>query len=68
MPFTTAYACGSYGDQTFSKQNVPDATTLLHFRHLLEEKGIGKLFFDAISRCLEKAGRMMRGGSFGRQH
>ena len=39
------------------------ATTLLHFRHLLEEKGIGKLFFDAINRCLEQAGRMMRGGS-----
>jgi IS5 family transposase len=29
----------------------------------LEEKGIGKLFFDAINRCLERAGRMMRGGS-----
>ena len=24
---------------------------------------IGKLFFDAINRCLERAGRMMRGGS-----
>ena len=35
----------------------------LRFRHLLEEKGIGKLFLDAISRCLERAGRMMRGGS-----
>ena len=33
------------------------------FRHLLEEKGIGKLFFDAINRCLERAGRMMRGGT-----
>lgn len=47
----------------FFKQDVPDATTLLHFRHLLEEHGIGKLFFDAITRCLERAGRMMRGGS-----
>jgi len=44
-------------------QDLPDATTLLHFRHLLEEKGIGKLLFDAINRCLEGAGRMMRGGS-----
>nr|WP_325223504.1 hypothetical protein [uncultured Oscillibacter sp.] len=24
----------------FFEQDVPDATTLLHFRHLLEEKGI----------------------------
>ena len=47
----------------FFEQGVPDATTLLHFRHLLEEKGIGKLFFDAINRCLEQAGRMMRGGT-----
>ena len=29
----------------FFEQDVPDATTLLHFRHLLEEHGIGKLFF-----------------------
>lgn len=29
-----------------------------------EEHGIGKLFFDAINRCLERAKRMMRGGSF----
>ena len=47
----------------FFEQDVPDATTLLHFRHLLEEQGIGKLFFDAINRCLEQAGRMMHGGT-----
>ena len=47
----------------FLEEQVPDATTLLHFRHLLEEKGIGKLFFDAISRCLEKCGRVMHGGT-----
>ena len=44
-------------------QDVPDATTLLHFRHLLEDKGIGRLFFDAVSRGLEGAGRMMCGGT-----
>ncbi|WP_237076388.1 MULTISPECIES: IS5 family transposase [unclassified Neglectibacter] len=47
----------------FFEQDVPGATTLLHFRHLLEEQGIGKLFFDAINRCLEQAGRMMHGGT-----
>ena len=47
----------------FFEQDVPDATALLHFRHPLEEKGIGKLFFDAINRCLERAGRMIRGGT-----
>lgn len=47
----------------FLGQDVPDATTLLKFRHLLEEHGLGKLFFGDINRCLEQAGRMMRGGS-----
>jgi len=58
-----SYAMRKYMGINFFEQDVPDATTLLHFRHLLEEKGIGKLFFDAINRCLERAGRMMRGGS-----
>ena len=34
----------------FFEQDVPNDATLLHFRHLLEDKGIGKLFFDAINR------------------
>ncbi len=58
-----SYAMRKFMGINFFEQDVPDATTLLHFRHLLEEKGIGKLFFDAINRCLEGAGRMMRGGS-----
>ena len=58
-----SYAMRKFMGINFFEQDVPDATTLLHFRHLLEEKGIGKLFFDAINRCLERAGRMMRGGS-----
>ena len=47
----------------FFEQDVPNATTLLKFRHLLEEHGLGKQFFDAINRCLEQAGRMMHDGS-----
>ena len=58
-----SYAMRKFMGINFFEQDVPDATTLLHFRHLLEEKGIDKLFFDAINRCLEQAGRMMRGGS-----
>lgn len=48
---------------SFFEQDVPDVTKLLHFWHLLEEHGIGKLFFDAITRCLERTGRMMQGSS-----
>ena len=58
-----SYAMRKFMGINFFEQDVPDATTLLHFRHLLEEHGIGKLFFDAINHCLERAGRMMRGGS-----
>ena len=58
-----SYAMRKFMGINFFEQDVPDAATLLHFRHLLEEHGIGKLFFEAINRCLERAGRMMRGGS-----
>jgi len=58
-----SYAMRKFMGINFLDSDVPDATTLLKFRHLLERHGLGKLFFDAINRCLEKAGRMMRGGS-----
>lgn len=45
------------------EKDVPDATTLQKFRHLLEEHGLGELFFDAINHCLEYARRMVQGGS-----
>ena len=41
-----SYAMRKFMGINFFEQDVPDATTLLHFRHLLEDKGIGKLFFD----------------------
>ena len=58
-----SYAMRKFMGINFLEMDVPDATTLLKFRHLLEEHGLGKRFFDAINRCLERAGRMMRGGS-----
>ena len=58
-----SYAMRKFMGINFLERDVPDATTLLKFRHLLERHGLGKLFFDAINRCLERAGRMMRGGS-----
>jgi IS5 family transposase len=47
----------------FLNEQVPDATTLLKFRHLLEKHNICKVFFDAVTRTLETGGHMMRGGS-----
>jgi len=47
----------------FLEEDVPDATTLLHFRHLLEENDLNKLFFNAINQVMESNGYMMRGGT-----
>jgi Transposase and inactivated derivatives, IS5 family len=47
----------------FFDEQVPDATTLLKFRHLLEAHNIGEVFFDAINRGLSRYGHMMRGGT-----
>ena len=47
----------------FMAEQVPDAITLLHFRRLIEESGLGKAFFEAINRCLTECGHMMKGGT-----
>lgn len=47
----------------FLKDSVPDETTLCNFRHLLEEHGLNKLFFDAINRVMVATGHIMRGGT-----
>jgi len=58
-----SYAMRTFMGVNFLDEQVPDATTLLKFRHLLEKHNIGKVFFDAIKRSLEERGHMMRGGS-----
>lgn len=44
-------------------ERVPDATTLLKFRHLLERHEIAKQMFEDIRNRLERNGLMMRGGT-----
>jgi len=46
-----------------SREAVPDATTLLQFRHLLEEKELSKAIFAAINAQLRAKGLMMREGT-----
>ena len=43
--------------------HVPDATTLLKFRHLLEKHNLCERMFKRLNELLEKKGIMMRGGS-----
>jgi IS5 family transposase len=58
-----SYAFRSFMRINFVDEQVPDATTLLKFRHLLEKHGIAKMFFQSFNGTLEKCGYMMRGGS-----
>ena len=58
-----SYAMSSFMHLDFYKEQVPDATTLLKFRHLLEEHHIGEQIFADVSSRLEKAGLIMHGGT-----
>ena len=42
---------------------VPDETTILRFRHLLEQHGLTSAIFDAISGLLEARGLLLRSGT-----
>lgn len=44
-------------------EQVPDATTLCKFRHLLEREGLGEAMLSSLAGILEGRGVMMRGGS-----
>jgi IS5 family transposase len=42
---------------------VPDATTLLHFRHLLEQHQLGQALFAQVGALLLKSGMKLSGGT-----
>ena len=58
-----SYAMRRFLKLDFSKEQVPDATTLLHFRHLLEEHDLGAALFAAQNDVFDAQGWIMRGGS-----
>ena len=58
-----SYAMRKFTGIDFMTENVPDETTLCKFRHLLEENGLNKLFFDAVNRVMAATGHMMKGGT-----
>jgi IS5 family transposase len=58
-----SYCMRKFMGLDFMTESVPDATTLLKFRHLLEENGIGKIIFDDIKKALDDAGLIMHGGT-----
>lgn len=42
---------------------IPDETTILNFRHLLEKHGLGKKLFREINKHLDEEGLMLREGT-----
>jgi len=58
-----SYAMRSFMGLDFTVEQVPDATTLLHFRHLLEKHKLGEKLFAAQNEIFERQGWIMRGGS-----
>ena len=58
-----SYAMRRFMGLDFAVEQVPDATTLLHFRHLLEEHDLGEALFACQNEIFEAQGWIMRGGS-----
>ena len=58
-----SYAMRRFMRLDFAVEQVPDATTLLAFRHLLEEHKLGEALFAAQNAIFEAEGWIMRGGS-----
>ena len=58
-----SYAMRSFMHLDFLNEQAPDATTLLKFRHLLEEHKIGEQIFADVKSRPESAGLIMHGGT-----
>ena len=58
-----SYAFRSFMKINFNNEQVPDATTLLNFRHLLEQNDIGEKIFADVQERLDSAGLIMHGGT-----
>lgn len=58
-----SYAMRKFTGIDFLSESVPDETTLCKFRHLLEEYGLNRLFFEAINRVMAETGHIMKGGT-----
>ena len=48
---------------SLSRGTVPDETTILNFRHLLEEHGLGREIFETVKAHLQAAGLLLRQGT-----
>lgn len=58
-----SYAMRTFMHMDFNEQQVPVATTLLQFRHMLEKHKIGEKIFADVNRRLDEVGLIMHGGT-----
>ena len=58
-----SFAMRQFMGLDFTVEQVPDATTLLHFRHLLEKHELGEKLLAAQNEMFDLQGWIMRGGT-----
>jgi IS5 family transposase len=58
-----SHAMRKFMNVNFGTEQTPDATTLLRFRHLLEENNLCEKLFNDLNERLETNGCMMHGGT-----
>lgn len=58
-----SYAMKVFLKINFAHEQVPDATTLLKFRHLLEKHDLTQQIFNDVKNRLNNAGLIMHGGT-----
>jgi IS5 family transposase len=58
-----SHAMKAFVKIVFQEEDVPDAATLLGFRHLLEEAGLQKQLFETVNAVLKREGMIWQGGS-----
>ena len=60
--FTTS-PMRAFAGLELGRDAIPDETTILNFRHLLERHELTKAVFAAVSKLLEARGALLRGGT-----
>src|SRR5436190_23644602 len=53
----------AFCDLDLGRDPIPDETTILNFRHLLEAHELTKTVFEAVAEYLEARGALLRGGT-----
>jgi IS5 family transposase len=61
--FYDSQALRGFAGIALNRDAVPDATTVLHFRHWLERHDLSRSLFDEVSAMLEERGLLMRQGT-----